>query len=145
MYNMTKRNQDEMEFNPFREFEAMMTRPFSGMNGISVPSMRADVVDEKDHYEVALDMPGFKKEDIHLDVSDDILTVTAERHSDFEDKDKQGKYVRCERSYGSFSRAFPIEDVNADNITAAYDGGVLRLTLPKKPEETPEKHTIEIK
>ena len=132
-------------FNPFRDIEAMMARPFGAMAAMQIPSMKADVVDWGDRYEVTLDMPGFKKEDIHLDVEDDVLIVTAERHSDFEDKDKQGKYVRCERRYGSFSRAFPIADVKAAEIDAAYDGGVLHLTMPKKAEEMPEKHSIEIK
>ena len=63
--------------------------------------MKTDVKELDQSYEMDIDLPGFKKEDIHVDVADDRLTVSAERHSNFEDKDKKGNYLRCERSYGS--------------------------------------------
>ena len=60
------------------------------------------------------------------------MTISAERHSDFEDKDKQGNYVRCERSYGAYSRSFSTAGIDMDNMKASFDNGVLRLTMPKQ-------------
>ena len=83
------------------------------------------------------DLPGFDKKDIAIDVHDHRLTIKAERHSNHEDKDKQGHYLRCERSYGSFTRSFDIDAIQEDKITASYTDGVLKLTLPKKQEVLP--------
>ena len=90
------------------------------------------------------DLPGFRKEDIKLDVKNDVLTITAERHSDHEDKDKKGQYVRCERSYGAYQRTFDVSMVDQDAITAKYENGVLKLTLPKRKETVPESRTLTI-
>ena len=89
-------------------------------------------------------MPGFDKKDIQLDIQNDVLTIRAERHSEHEEKDKKGKYVRCERSYGSYSRDFDVSGIATDAINAKYDNGVLKLTLPKKTEALPEARHLEI-
>ena len=72
------------------------------------------------------------------------LTVTAERHSNFEDKDKKNKYVRCERSYGTYARSFDISGIDAKAIKAAYSDGVLRVTLPKQKEVPASSRRLEI-
>ena len=89
-------------------------------------------------------MPGFYKKYIHLDVNGDTLTVSAERHSEHEEKDKKGKYVRCERSYGTYSREFDVSGVNTEGIKAKYENGVLKLTMPKKADALPETKRLEI-
>ena len=78
------------------------------------------------------------------DINGDTLTVRAERHSEHEEKNKKGKYVRCERSYGSYSRDFDLSGVKADEIKAKYENGVLKLTMPKKTEALPESKHLEI-
>lgn len=98
----------------------------------SFGSFGTDISDEGSSYKLTADLPGFEKGDIHIDVKNDMLTVSAERHSEVEDKDKKGKFVRQERSYGSYKRSFSLGDVDADKIAAKYDNGVLTLTLPKK-------------
>ena len=105
---------------------------------------RTDITDEGDFYKLEADLPGFNKEDIHLDINGDMLTLSAERHSESEDKDKHGKYLRCERSYGSYSRSFDLSDVKAEEIKAKYNNGVLTLTLPKKAQETPASKRLQI-
>ena len=107
-------------------------------------AFKTDVKDEGDRYELEADLPGFDKKDIHLDINGDTLTVRAERHSEHEEKDKKGKYVRCERSYGSYSRDFDLSGVKADEIKAKYENGVLKLTMPKKTEALPESKHLEI-
>ena len=94
--------------------------------------MKTDIREMDDSYELAVDLPGFKKEDIHVDVDGDTMTIRAERHSEHEDQDKKGNYVRCERSYGSYQRAFDISGVEVANISAQYNDGVLKLNMPKK-------------
>lgn len=135
-------------YNPFREMDEFERRffgsPFDFFGNDMLDEFKTDIKDEGDHYELEADLPGFDKKDIHLDINGDVLTVRAERHSEHEEKNKQGKYVRCERSYGSYSRDFDLSGVNADGIKAKYNNGVLTLKLPKKTEALPESKHLEI-
>ena len=70
--------------------------------------------------------------------------LSAERHSNYEDKDKKGNYLRCERSYGSYARSFDISGIDAAGIKAAYADGVLRVTLPKQKEVPASSRRLEI-
>lgn len=137
-------------YNPFREMEALerelFRNPFGWFGTTSVSDeFRTDITDEGDSYKLEADLPGFDKENIALDVDSDTLTIHAERHSNYENKEGKGQYVRCERSYGSYTRSFDISGIEAEAIKAKYQNGVLSVTLPKKtvlPEES--KHiTIE--
>ena len=116
-------------FNPFRDL-AELERSFFGED--SLAAFRTDIQDTGDAYVLEADLPGFHKDDINIDVGDDYVTISAERHSDFEDKDKQGNYVRCERSYGAYSRSLSTAGIDMDNMKASFDNGVLRLTMPKQ-------------
>ncbi len=127
-------------FDPFRDFDAL---EHSLMNGGSVlSSFRTDVRDTGDAYVLESELPGFKKEDININIENDCLTISAERKLDEENK-KSG-FVKRERFYGSFSRSFDVTGINTDNIEAKYDGGVLTLTLPKKVETVPASRRLEI-
>ena len=125
-----------------RAMKAAAPRGMFGKRAANV--MKTDVRENKDSYDVFVDLPGFKKEDIHVDVADDRLTVSAERHSNYEDKDKKGNYLRCERSYGSYARSFDISGIDATGIKAAYADGVLRVTLPKQKEVPASSRRLEI-
>ena len=107
--------------------------------------MKTDVRETDNSYEVDIDLPGFKKDDIHLELDGDTLTVSAERHSDWEDEEKKGGFVRCERSFGQYSRSFDVSGVDTSKIEASYEDGVLKLTLPKKQETVPASRRIEIR
>lgn len=135
-------------YNPFREMDELEKQffgsPFEFFDNSAMDAFKTDIKDEGDHYELEADLPGFDKKDIKLDVNGDVLTVSAERHSEHEEKDKKGKYVRCERSYGSYSRQFDLSGVKADEIKAKYKDGVLKLTMPKKTETLPKAHRLEI-
>ena len=128
-------------YNPFREMDEF-EKQFFGTNFMD--EFKTDIKDEGNHYELEADLPGFDKKDIKLDINGDVLTISAERHSEHEEKDKKNKYVRCERSYGSYSRDFDISGIKADAITAKYENGVLKLKMPKKTEQVPETHHLEI-
>lgn len=119
--------------------------PFTGFFGTSdLAEFKTDLIDEGDSYLLEADLPGFEKKDIKLDIKDDILTVQAERHSKTEEKDSHHKVIRRERSYGCYSRQFDVSGIKTDEIKAKYDNGVLKLTLPKKEEDSPKSKTLEI-
>ena len=148
MFELTRRNHNKPIFNPFAELEEMerqfLSRPFSFFETGMMDAFKTDIRDEGDKYELEADLPGFEKKDINIDIDNNILKIKAERHSEHEDKDKKGKYVTCERSYGMYSREFDLSGVNADEIKAKYENGVLKLTLPKKQQTLPEAKRLEI-
>ncbi|MEA4964524.1 MAG: Hsp20/alpha crystallin family protein [Oscillospiraceae bacterium] len=137
----TRRNNQLNPYNPFRDLEAL-ERGFFGDNAFG--ALKADIKDAGDAYQLEADLPGFKKEDIAIDVEDGYVTIHAERHSEFEDKDKKGDYVRCERSFGSYERSFDTSGVDADHMKASFDNGVLTLTMPKLKEIPAEKKRLAI-
>lgn len=134
--------QNSLGYNPFRELEEM-ERSFFGSRELS--AFKTDIQDKGNAYELSTDLPGFKKDDIHLELDGDTLTVSAERHSDWEDEEKKGGFVRCERSFGQYSRSFDVSGVDTGKIEASYEDGVLKLTLPKKQETVPASRRIEIR
>lgn len=92
-----------------------------------------DLVEEEDRYLLKAEMPGVKNEDLKLSVENDVITISAEKRDEFENRDK-GIYRR-ERSYGKFSRSFQLNGlVNAEKVEADYKDGVLTVTLPKREE-----------
>lgn len=106
--------------------------PFFSDAKTAVAAFGTDVTDEGDSYKLTADLPGFKKEDIDITVEDGVLTISAERNEETEDTDKKGRYLRRERTYGSYKRSFGLGEVDEDNISAKYADGVLTLELPKK-------------
>lgn len=128
-------------YRPFREMEELERDFFSGKD---LGAFRTDIKDTGDAFVLEADLPGVKKEDIHIDIDGDCLSITADRSSSKEEKDKAGEYIRCERFYGSFSRSFDISNVRANEITAAYDNGVLTLKMPKQEATVPTARRLEI-
>ena len=132
-------------YDPFREMENL-ERAFFGDRGFfsggAPGEFRTDIQDKGDSFLLEADLPGFKKEDIHIDLDGDTMTISAERRSEREEKDKS--YMRCERSYGSFRRSFDIGAVRADDVKAEYTDGVLRLTMPKKDMTVSSARRLEI-
>ena len=102
------KNNNMTSYNPFREFENFeknfFNNPFGFFDYRNLAEFRTDISDNGNEYILEADLPGFKKEDISLDVNGDVLTIKAERHSEYEKKDKKHKYVRCKRSYGAYVR-----------------------------------------
>ncbi len=130
-----------ISYNPFSELENMQ-KAFFGEN--SLAEFKTDIRDNGDSYVLEADLPGFKKEDIKIDIEQDSMRISAKRHSEYEEKDKKGNYVRCERSYGSYQRRFDVSGIRTEDISAAYNDGVLKLTLPKREESAPVARRLEI-
>jgi HSP20 family protein len=103
------------------------------MQGTSLPAV--NVKETADTFEVEMAAPGMKKEDFKVELNNNVLTISSEKRDEREEKENE-KYTRKEFSYQSFQRSFTLakEAVDADNIQAKYDNGVLRLTIPKREE-----------
>lgn len=149
MFDITRRsNRNPAYYNPFREMEELERRFFGPawddfFRSTDLAEFKTDITDEGDSFLLEADLPGFDKNDIHLELDGDTLTVKAERHSNVEKKEK-GKVVRVERGYGSYSRSYDITGIEAEGIRASYENGVLKLTLPKKTQQLPTARRIEI-
>ena len=125
----------------FPDFDEL-ERAFWGNSSLS--EFRTDIQDAGDRFVLEADLPGFNKDDIHVDLNGDNLTISATRHSEYEQKDKKGNYVQCERSYGAYTRNFRTDGIDKSAIKASYRDGVLRLDLPKLAEETPKTQRLAI-
>ncbi len=102
--------------------------------------MNTDILESDNGFELHIDLPGFKKEDIKLSADGGYLTVSAEHNENNDEKDDNGKYIRRERYSGSCSRSFYVgEDLKKEDIKAKFDNGILSITLPKQEKQLPEK------
>ena len=130
--------------NNFDLFDDMFGDPFFTKHENKI--MKTDIKERKHSYVIDVDLPGFDKKDIKIDVTDGYLTINAKVSS--EDKeDKHEKYVRRERYFGECSRSFYVgENVGSENIKASFKNGILSLEIPKveEQEKLPEKKYIEI-
>lgn len=103
-----------------------------------------DVIERGDKLVVRADLPGLRKEDVDIDVQDDVLTIQGERREEFEDT-REGVFV-SERTFGRFFRSIPLpEGVKADDVNAKFNDGVLEITMPKPKQEGRRGRRIEIR
>ena len=124
-------------------------KPMYPTAGLHTPAsiMKTDVKETDKGYELDIDLPGYKKEDIQAELRDGNLTISASADSKKEEKDKDGKYIRRERYFGNCSRTFYVgEDIEQNDISAKFEDGVLDITVSKKELPKPEdtKRLIEI-
>ena len=107
------------------------------------PIMNTDIIEKKDGYELQIDLPGVKKEDIQIEMDKGILSISVSISKSSDEENK--KYIRKERFTGEIKRSFNIgEDIDEDNINASFENGILYLNLPKKGENDSNKKFIEI-
>ena len=106
--------------------------------------MKTDVREKEDGYEIDMDLPGFKKDQVELTLENGYLTVTANKGFDKDEKDDKGRMIRQERYAGSMQRSFYVGDnMTEEDVKAHFEDGVLHLNLPKKDaRKVPEKKTI---
>lgn len=143
--------------NPWRDFSSLQDRvnslfdeTFKGLSSQDYQDLQTsdwtpgvDISQNDKQYVFEIDLPGFEKKDIHVDVRDNTLTISGEKK--FEEKVEKDKYIRVERNYGKFSRSFTLP-VTADQtkIDANYTNGVLVVTVAKKEEATPKKIDVKV-
>ena len=117
-------------------------RMLYGKHGQNI--MKTDVKETEDAYEVDVDLPGFRKDDIHLELNNGYLTISTEKSLEKDEKNKQGKMLRQERYAGTMQRSFYVgEEITEEDVKASFEDGVLHLIVPKKDaRKVPERKTI---
>ena len=126
--------------NLFDEFfnDAFDDSFFSGKNPLygrhAKNLMKTDIKEHKNCYKIAVDLPGFKKDEIKVELKDEYLTVSAAKGLDKDEEDK-GRFIRRERYAGACSRSFYVGDVTNDEIKCKFEFGVLTITLPKRDKK----------
>ena len=118
--------------------------PLYGKNAKNL--MKTDVRETDNTYELDVDLPGFKKDEVQLDLKDGYLTISAAKGLDKDQEDKKGKYIRQERYAGACSRSFFVgEGIEPRDVSAKFEDGILRVSLPKQgKKELPRNSTITI-
>ena len=135
-------------FDPFSSnlndlFEGLLLRPIRfDTNGGQPLNMKVDVKQDDKAYSVSADMPGVKKDDIHVQVEGNVVTIDAEVKKEKEEK-KDERVVRSERYYGKLTRSFTLDsEIDETAVAAQYADGVLKLTLPKKAKSNAKKIAV---
>ena len=134
---------DWFNFPDFRDFDRT-ERKLYGKHADRL--MKTDVHEHDDHYEVDIDLPGFSKDEINLELKEGYLTVSAAKGVDKDNTDRKGKIIRQERYAGAMQRSFYVgEHLTEEDIKASFKNGVLSLDVAKKDQpKLPEKKTITI-
>ncbi|MGN1107455.1 MAG: Hsp20/alpha crystallin family protein [Huintestinicola sp.] len=126
-------------FDPFTDFDSGFVK-----NGKKFEPCRTDIFEDDDKFVMESELPGFDKKDIAIDISGSSLTLKAEHSENTEEKDKNGRYIRRERSFGSYQRSFDISGIDTEGISADYNNGILTMVLPKKKPDVPVSRRLEI-
>ncbi len=138
----------ELLTDPFDSFfKTSNFTPTLSIQGFKPETMRTDIKETDNGFNVAIDLPGFKKDELQAELKDGYLTISAETSHETEEKDEETNYVRKERFSGTCSRSFYVgEDLDEADINAKFEDGVLNISIPKKQPEPQleEKHTIAI-
>ena len=135
---------DEFFDNDFMRLPAFRDRnPLYGKHARNL--MKTDVRETESTYELDIDLPGFKKDEISVNLEDGYLTISAAKGLDKDEKDKNGKYIRQERYAGACSRSFYVGNVRLSDVSARYEDGILKISVPKGAKrELPSSTTIAI-
>ncbi len=118
--------------------------PLFGKNAKNL--MKTDVRELENTYELDIDLPGFKKNEVNIELDGGYLTISAAKALDKDEENKNGQYLRRERYSGECSRSFYVgEELEAKDVSASFEDGILKISFPKSPErKAPEKKTIAI-
>ena len=123
-------------------FDAFFNAASAPMQKMSPTLMRTDIKETDAGFELTIDLPGFKKDEVNLELKDGYLTIQAAKGLDKEEPEKKGKYIRQERYAGACSRSFYVgDDVESTDICAKYEDGILKISVPKAAQKELPKHT----
>ncbi len=123
-------------------FESFFNEPFFPSVFTRVNPIRADIRETDKEYIIDAEIPGVRKEDIKIDLRDDILTIAVEQTEEV--NEERENYIRKERRFGSYSRSFQVDNVRNEDVTARYENGVLTIVLPKLEGKSSRGRRIEI-
>ena len=135
---------DDFFSDPFELVVPQGRNPLYGKHAKNL--MRTDVRETEGTYELDVDLPGFKKEEVKLQLKDGCLTISAEKSLDKDETDKRGKLIRQERYSGACSRSFYVgETVEPSQISAKFENGILQISIPKEEQKKlPKQASIDI-
>ena len=139
-----RKNHNVSNFNPFHDFDEL-ERAFFSDNALG--EFKTDIQEDGDNFVLEADLPGFKKEDVKLDLDNGYLTISAQRNEELDGKDNEGHYIRQERATGSCARSFYVgKELEPKDISAKFENGILSLHLPKADAKKlePKQTLIEI-
>ena len=128
-------------------FDDMFSAPVAGARKsvVAQPVMGCDIHEYSDHYELFMDLAGFKKEDIKAELKDGYLTIKAERTANSDQSGAESRVIRSERFVGTCQRTFYVGDVKPEEVKCKYESGVLMIEVPRKDVKKVEgPHTISI-
>ena len=132
---------DDFFNDPFSMMTSQVENPLYGKHAKNM--MKTDVRETENAYELDIDLPGFKKDEISIDLSEGYLTIQAAKGLDKDEQDSKGRYIRRERYAGSMSRSFYVGDVKPEDVSAKFEDGILKLDLPKAGQKKlPESNRI---
>ena len=122
--------------NLFDDFFDDFARPVRNAVRYNTPAnniMRTDIRENEAGFDLDIDLPGYKKEDVKAELKDGYLTISAETRKDNDEKEESGKYIRRERYYGTCSRSFYVgKEITQEDIRARFEDGILKVSVPKK-------------
>lgn len=135
---------DDFFSDPFELVVPQSRNPLYGKHAKNL--MKTDVRETEGTYELDVDLPGFKKEEVKLQLKDGCLTISAEKSLDKDETDKRGKLIRQERYSGACSRSFYVgETVEPSQISAKFENGILQISIPKEEQKKlPKQASIDI-
>ncbi|OWK73723.1 heat-shock protein [Flavobacteriaceae bacterium JJC] len=141
MSNLIRRNSF---FDDFITKDLFEFKPSFNQSDLTLPSVNVKELDRG--FEIHVAAPGIKKEDFKINLEQNVLTISSENSTENEEKDENGAFTRREFNYSSFSRAFTLpETADPEKIEAAYEDGILKITVPKKEVMMQNMKTIEVK
>ena len=136
-YTPTRRSYDLFD----GMFDDLFNAPFISTN----TAMRTDIHENENGYTLDIELPGYKKEDVMIDLEDGYLNISAKHETSDEERDAKGNVVRNERYFGSCSRSFYVGNkITEEDIRAKFDNGILEISIPKETKKIETKKTISI-
>ena len=137
-YTPTRRSYDLFD----GMFDDFFNTPFIANNNVA---MRTDIHESEHEYTLDIELPGYNKQDVRIELEKGYLTISAKHETTDEERDSKGNIVKNERYFGSCSRSFYVGDnVSEEDIKAKFDNGILEISVPKDKEKIPTKKTIAI-
>ncbi|MBI3523403.1 MAG: Hsp20/alpha crystallin family protein [Betaproteobacteria bacterium] len=133
-----------LRYDPFEDFfRGYLVRPMEIGTQTEAPAIKVDVEEDGNNYMVQAELPGVRKDDIHVNIDGGVISISAERKQEKEVK-QEGRVLRSERYYGKVSRSFQLgQEIDEDKSSARFNDGVLELTLPKKAAAAAKRLSIQ--
>ena len=134
-------------FDDMFDMDAMFNNRHSELFGKHAKNlMKTDIRETENTYELDIDLPGFKKDDVQIELQNGYLTISAAKGVDKDEQDKKGRYIRQERYAGAMSRSFYVgENVTIEDMHARFESGILQISVPKSVQkQLPKRNILEI-